>query len=66
MTDVSYPRVLDRNADDPEIILEVLLWLHKVFQVGSTAKYLLVAGEEKTYNNMIQLNPSMGRLLIGL
>ena len=63
VTDVSYLRVLNRNADDPETILEVLSWLHKELQVGSAAKYLLVAGDEKTYNHMIQLKSEYGEAL---
>ena len=63
VTEVSYLRVMNRNADDPETILEVLSWLHKELQIGSAVKYLLVAGDEKTYNHMIQLKSEYGEAL---
>ena len=63
VTEVSYLRVLNRNADGPETILEVLSWLHKELQIGSAVKYLLVAGDEKTYNHMIQLKSEYGEAL---
>ena len=58
--EISYLRVLNKNADNPETILDVLSWLHEEFQIGSTVNYLLVAGDEKTYSHMVQLKSEYG------
>ena len=42
MTDVSYLRSLNRNADNPETILEILLWLHREFLRWPRSALILV------------------------
>ena len=63
VTEVAYLRVLNKNVDNPETILEVLSWLHEELRIGSAVKYLLVAGDEKTYNHMIRLKSEYGEAL---
>ena len=62
-TQVSYLRVLDRNADNPETILEVVSWLYNEFLQNSTLEHLLVTGDEKTYSHMVQLKKEYGEAL---
>ena len=54
---------MNRNANDPETILEILSWISKELKIGSEMKYALVAGDEKTYSHMIQLKSEYGKAL---
>ena len=51
----TYLKVINKNADCKETILEALCTLHKELDVGNAMQYLLVAGDYKTYNHIRSL-----------
>ena len=48
----TYLKVINKNADREETILEALCTLHKELDVSNTMQYLVVAGDYKTYNHI--------------
>ena len=62
-SEVTYLRVMDQNADNPETILETLSWLHQEFDVGKSVDNLIVAGDGKTYLHMKTLKKQCGEAL---
>ena len=48
----TYLKVINKNADCKETILEALCTLHKELDVSNTMQYLVVAGDYKTYNHI--------------
>ena len=62
-SEVTYLRVMDQNADNPETILEALSWLHHEFDVGKLVDHLIVAGDAKTYLHMVTLKQQYGEAL---
>ena len=51
-SEYTYLRVLDKNADNKETILEALSWLHHEFDVGNSIQHLVVTGDAKTYTHL--------------
>ena len=60
---VTYLRVMDQNANNPETILEALSWLHHEFDVGKSVDHLVIAGDAKTYLHMTTLKQIYGEAL---
>ena len=59
-SNVVYLPIVDMHADSEEAMKAVVTQLHREYGVGVTSKYLVVAGDQKTYSRLQDLKHAYG------